>query len=325
MSGFDIDIPAGAKSATGTFKLTPTADAIDETDETVAVSGAADNSATVTSATLTLTDDDTAGVTVVESDGATATTEAAGAGRTDRFTVVLTSEPTADVTIAVSSSDTGEATVSPASLTFTSRNWQTAQTVTVTGVDDDIDDDDQRYTVALAAAVSTDANYNALDPDDVSARNADDDGPPTGIALSVNPSAPSPRGRARPEVTVIATVTGSTTYGSDVTVTVSVTGSGTAGAVDFGAVSGFDIVIASGAGSATGTFKLTPTADAIDESAETVTVSGALRTTSATVTPATLTLTDDDTAGVTCGRERRSARRPPRPPGPGARTASRWC
>ena len=39
-----------------------------------------------------------------------------------------------DATISLASSDTGEATVSPTSLTFTEGNWNTAQTVTVTGV-----------------------------------------------------------------------------------------------------------------------------------------------------------------------------------------------
>ena len=291
VSGFDIVIASGAGSATGTFKLTPTADAIDESAETVTVSGVADNKATVTPATLTLTDDDTAGVSVVESGVGTATTEA---GRTDSFTVVLTSEPTAAVTIAVSSSDTGEAAVSPSSLTFTSGNWRTPQTVTVTGVDDDIDDGDQRYTVALAAAVSTDANYNGHDPEDVSATNTDNDDAPTGIALSVSPDSIA-EGDGETEVTVTATVTGTTTYGSDVTVAVSVAGSGTAGAVDFGAVSGFDIVIASGAGSAMRTFKLTPTADTVDETDETVMVSGVANN-KATVTPDTLKLTDDEGA-----------------------------
>ncbi|SVD97744.1 uncharacterized protein METZ01_LOCUS450598, partial [marine metagenome] len=44
------------------------------------------------------------------------------------------------VTVAVSSSDTGEASVSPATLTFTEANRNTAQTVTVTGVDDNNSD-----------------------------------------------------------------------------------------------------------------------------------------------------------------------------------------
>ena len=40
-------------------------------------------------------------------------------GGTASFTVVLNTQPTASVTIALSSSDTTEGTVSPASLTFT--------------------------------------------------------------------------------------------------------------------------------------------------------------------------------------------------------------
>ena len=58
------------------------------------------------------------------------TTEAGG---TASFTVVLTSQPTANVTIGLSSSDTSEGTVSPTSLTFTSSNWSTPQLVTVSG------------------------------------------------------------------------------------------------------------------------------------------------------------------------------------------------
>ena len=51
---------------------------------------------------VTNTDNDTAGITVTPDAGLT-TTEAGG---TATFTVVLTSQPTADVTIALSSSDT---------------------------------------------------------------------------------------------------------------------------------------------------------------------------------------------------------------------------
>ena len=75
---------------------------------------------------------------------------------------MLTTQPTADVTIALSSSDTTEGTVVPASLTFTSANWNVAQTVTVTGVDDVLDDGDVAYTIVTAAAISADANYNGV-------------------------------------------------------------------------------------------------------------------------------------------------------------------
>jgi hypothetical protein len=58
------------------------------------------------------------------------TTEAGGSAS---FSVVLKSEPTADVVIAVASSDVTEGTVSAASLTFTAADWNVPQTVTVTG------------------------------------------------------------------------------------------------------------------------------------------------------------------------------------------------
>ena len=92
---------------------------------------------------VTNTDNDAAGITVTPTSGLV-TTEAGG---TATFTVVLTTQPTADVTIGLSSSDTTEGTVVPASLTFTTANWNVAQTVTVTGVDDALDDGDVAYTI----------------------------------------------------------------------------------------------------------------------------------------------------------------------------------
>ena len=100
------------------------------------------------------------------------TTEAGG---TATFTVVLNTQPTADVTIALSSSDTTEGTVGPASLTFTTANWNVAQTVTVTGVDDAVDDGDVAYTIVTAPATSADANYSGVNAADVAVTNTDND------------------------------------------------------------------------------------------------------------------------------------------------------
>ena len=88
---------------------------------------------------------------------------------------MLTSQPTADVTIALSSSDATEGAVAPASLTFTSANWNTAQTVTVTGANDDLDDGDVAYTIVTAAATSADAIYNGINAADVAVTNTDND------------------------------------------------------------------------------------------------------------------------------------------------------
>ena len=98
------------------------------------------------------------GISVTPTSGLT-TTEAGG---TAQFSVVLTSASSANVTIGISSSDTTEGTVSTTSLTFTTANWMTPQTVTVTGVDDYIVDGDIAYTIVTAAAVSGDGNYSGL-------------------------------------------------------------------------------------------------------------------------------------------------------------------
>ena len=120
---------------------------------------------------MTNTDNDTAGITVTPTSGLT-TTEAGG---TATFTVVLNSQPTANVTIGLSSSNTAEGTVGPASLTFTSVNWNVPQTVTVTGVNDVVVDGNVVYTIVTAAATSTDPDYNGVNASDVTVTNTDND------------------------------------------------------------------------------------------------------------------------------------------------------
>ncbi|MCB1171910.1 MAG: DUF1554 domain-containing protein [Leptospiraceae bacterium] len=132
------------------------------------------NGLSLSSISLSNIDDDTYGITVTPSATPVITTESAGTGT---FTVVLNSKPTASVVIGLSSDNTLEGTVSPASLTFTTANWNVAQTVTITGVDDAIPVADGAidYTIITAAATSTDSDYSGLNPADVSARNANND------------------------------------------------------------------------------------------------------------------------------------------------------
>ena len=126
---------------------------------------------------VTNNDNDVAGVTVspislnTSEDATTAT-----------FTVVLTSQPTAPVTIDLTNGDTTEGSLDKASLIFDGANWNVAQTVTVTGVDDALADGDITYTVSLEAATSADANYNGRDPADVSVTNTDNDS--AGVTVS---------------------------------------------------------------------------------------------------------------------------------------------
>ncbi|MBT6585818.1 MAG: hypothetical protein HON77_16080, partial [Gammaproteobacteria bacterium] len=69
-----------------------------------------------------------------------------------------------DVTVAVSSSNTAEGTVSPQTLTFNENTWNTAQTVTVTGVDDSDSDGHQGYDINLSAK-STEIDFEKENPE----------------------------------------------------------------------------------------------------------------------------------------------------------------
>lgn len=93
----------------------------------------------------------TAGVTLTPSGG---TTVVAEGGATDSFTLVLTSQPTADVTISVAPD--GQTTVSPATLTFTAANWDVPQAVSVTAVDDTVDEQPDAHASAIGFTVASD-------------------------------------------------------------------------------------------------------------------------------------------------------------------------
>ena len=108
----------------------------------------------IDTATVTVTARPTTpGVTVSE----TALTVTEGDATGDSYTVVLDSQPTADVTVTVGGHAGTEVTPTPTSLTFTTSNWDTAQTVTVTaGNDTDTTDDEVTLTH------SADSDYSGI-------------------------------------------------------------------------------------------------------------------------------------------------------------------
>jgi len=125
-------------------------------------------------------DNDTAGISVSAISGNT--TEAGG---TATFSVVLTSQPTADVTIGLTSSNPDEGTASTSTLTFTAANWNVAQFVIVTGHGDALDDGDVSYKIVAQPAQSLDPKYQGRDPADVALVNAGIDAAPVVTARSV--------------------------------------------------------------------------------------------------------------------------------------------
>ncbi|PJZ75576.1 hypothetical protein CH365_17665 [Leptospira neocaledonica] len=106
-------------------------------------------------------------------------------GNTASFTVVLSKAPSSNVVIpTVQSSDLTEGTVSPASLTFTSGNFNTPQVVTITGVDDVLTDGNIQYKINFGNSTSSDTNYNNLILSSVSVTNIDYEEP----AIIVTPT-----------------------------------------------------------------------------------------------------------------------------------------
>ena len=163
-------------NTTQTVTATGVDDAIGDGNQTTpivlaindAVSDNCFDSAEDVSVSVAVSDDDSAGLTVAVAGGTIAVTEkniaatATTVGNTDTFTVVLNNQPTTDVVISISSSDTGELSVSPASLTFTNADWSSAQTVTVKGVDDNSLDGTQSSTITISVLdASSDNTYDS--------------------------------------------------------------------------------------------------------------------------------------------------------------------
>ena len=96
--------------------------------------------------------------------------------------MVLNTQPAADVTIALIDQRHDRRDGEPGELTFTTANWNIAQTVTVTGVNDAIPDGDQAVYDRHRARQRSDPAYNGLDPADVVVTNTDNDA--AGITVS---------------------------------------------------------------------------------------------------------------------------------------------
>ena len=105
----------------------------------------------------------------------------------EEFTVVLKSKPTGTVVLDVVSDDIGEGVVDKSQLTFDTDNWDQAQTIRVTGVNDDIDDDDINYNVSLSInkiGTDDDSGYEQAQSTVVAAVNQDNDA--AGVTVTVN-------------------------------------------------------------------------------------------------------------------------------------------
>ena len=114
------------------------------------------SAATIDDVQVTVTDDDAARVSIDPTELTVTEGDATGAS----YTVVLDSQPTADVTVTISGHAGTDVSVTPSSLTFTSESWGTAQTVTVSAAQDDDAAPDEAVT--LSHAVNGTGEYAAI-------------------------------------------------------------------------------------------------------------------------------------------------------------------
>ena len=135
--------------------VTVTAQADDDAnDEEVAVTLTAASVGVLATVTVTVNDDDL-GTVLIDADPATPALDPGplllAEGDAGDYTVRLSAQPTADATVAVVSGDTSAVTVGSSSLTFTTQNWNTPQTVTATAVTEASDAVDESVLVSHTA------------------------------------------------------------------------------------------------------------------------------------------------------------------------------
>lgn len=161
---------AGAGPSTLTFDAanyaTAQAITINGTKDDDAANGSTTVNLTLSGATpaavaVTVTDLDTLGISL------TPATLAVLEGGTSTMQVKLTAQPLATTTVNLASSNTLKATVAPAMLTFTTANWNVAQNVTVTGVEDADTVADSATITATSAGLTTRTSAVTINDNDV--------------------------------------------------------------------------------------------------------------------------------------------------------------
>ena len=271
-----LTIQSGQTSGEATLNVAD--DSIDEDEETIALTASAAGYRDSLALSIALEDDDTAALVV-----STASLDIDEGGE-GQFQVKLNTEPLNNVTVSIAEASDA-ISVSDTSLTFTSSNWSTNKTVTVTGLSDS-NYADETATITTSAT-SSDAKYNTTSLNQTVSVSVRDDEPPP-ITLSSNRTSVSePSGTA----TITASVPGG--YAPDTDTPVSLARSGDAGSSDY-TVGALTIL----AGRTSGTATLSVTDDRIDEDAETI---GLRASASGYADSAVLSITledDNDTAAL---------------------------
>ena len=249
---------------------------------------------------LTNTDDDTRSVeitTTSTTDPPTLRVSEVAPGNTASYTVVLTSQPSdGNVTVTPVSSAPGNATVS-APLIFTPQNWNTAQPVTITAVDDLIDNEaDRTATITHEVAGADYGRHNVVAGSiEVTVTDNDEEG------VTVSPT----------ELTVGETGDGSYTIvlNSQPTGTVTVTPAAGGDHPDAIAITPPELTFTTENWNNAQTVTVTGQRDHVDNEADrtaTISHSAGGDYAGVTITGVEVTITDSDTAGVTLDQKHTS-------------------
>ncbi|KAB2940012.1 MAG: hypothetical protein F9K17_14415, partial [Phycisphaerae bacterium] len=255
------------------------------------------NGIAIANVVANVTDNDTAGVTITQSGGSTDVNEQGPTS--DTYTVVLTSQPTANVTITVdpdTQTTVGAGAGNPINLAFTTGNWNVAQTVTVTAIDDAIPEGAHTSTITHAAA-SGDGGYNGISISNVVANVADNDAPGVTITESGGATSVSETGPTSDTYTVVLCSLPT----ADVVITVDPDAQTDVGA---GAGAAIQLTFTAGNWNVAQTVTVTAVNDLIAEGAHNSTIthtaaSGDGGYNGISINNVVAAVTDNDTAGVT--------------------------
>ena len=307
-----ITIPANSTSATGSITITPTDDVVVEGDETITIPGTTTVGLTVSSATITLTDDDKTTTTIPgDKDSAelsiSGPTSNVAEGSEATFTVTLSKAVAAEVKVAWSTplgTDAAEAadlSATSGTVTFAANSAAGAtQSITITASDDKLSETAESFTVTLGTITSTLSSQLSLKNGSKAATATIAASDP--ITISISGPSSVDEGDATTNYTVSLSPSGVTPT-ADLTVSYG-TSDGTANAgSDYTAKSGTLTFTNAAPGSQT--FTVQTAEDTIDEgTGETYTVTisspsgggGSSPSLDSSKTSVTTTITDDDEA-----------------------------
>ena len=286
-----LSIPEGQVSGTTTFSLDTVDDDEAEGDEAVVVLGSVLDVPTLLARgnpTITILDNDKRDVLVSR------TILYVEEGGEKTYTVALASGPTGPVTVTPALEGSSDVSVLGGALTFTANDWSMPREVRVRARPDR---DAELDTATISHAVGGgDYGANGVSAPSVSVVVVEDQAESMSVLLSLSPESVE-EGIGTTTVDLSVRLDGGALTEA-LPVTLSVGGGTAAAGRDFVPVDDFVVTVAEGTVGTSASFDLQVVQDSEGERNETVVVSGTVAVSGVSVTPASLTILDDDERGA---------------------------